>query len=238
MTTLRSCHRAATLPAGVGWLLLVGIAAPLGAAAAVVAEPPAIAAAGATPVEGLWQRHEENFTFAGFTSHYSCDGLADKIKLLLQAAGARADVQAVGGGCAGPGGPDVPSRISSARLVWYTLAPAAAAAATAAPAPPAAQPAREIGRAAPKLKKGAEPQAGVGAWKSVTWRAHAPRELDDGDCELVEQFARELLPKFTTRNVDSHMSCVPHQATLGSINLKFESLAALPASEQAAAGKS
>ena len=53
--------------------------------------------------------------------------------------------------------------------------------------------------------------------------------------ELVEQFAHDLLPKFTTRNVDSRMSCTPHQLSLGGINLKFESLAAVPESEKPAA---
>src|SRR5258708_4005214 len=38
---------------------------------------------------GVWQKHEYSFVFMGFTSTYSCDGLADKLKLLLTAAGAR-----------------------------------------------------------------------------------------------------------------------------------------------------
>jgi len=233
MTTSRTRDRAATVLTGIGCALLITIAAPSGGAPAATAQPPAGAASVAAPVEGVWQRHEQTFTFAGFTSHYSCDGLADKLKLLLQDAGAR-DVKAVGGGCLGPGGTDGPSRISSARLTFYTLAPAAAAAPLAAPKP-AAAPAREIGRKAPQLGKQAEPRAGVGAWKTVKWSARSPRDLDEGDCELVEQFARELLPKFTTRNVDSHMRCVPHQVSLGGVNLKFESLAGLPESEAPAA---
>lgn len=38
---------------------------------------------------GLWQKQEYSFLFMGFTTTYSCDGLADKLKLLLIAAGAR-----------------------------------------------------------------------------------------------------------------------------------------------------
>jgi len=232
--TIRPTHdRALTLVAGIGCALLLALAAPSGGTLAAAAQPPVSAATVAAPVEGIWQRHEQTFTFAGFTSHYSCEGLADKLKLLLQDAGAR-DVKAVGGGCFGPGGTEGPSRISSARLTFYTLAPVAAAA-PAAPSKPAAAPAREIGRKAPLLGKKAEPQAGVGAWKTVKWSARSPRELDEGDCELVEQFARELLPAFTTRNVDSHMSCTPHQLSLGGVNLKFESLAGLPEPEQPAA---
>ena len=42
---------------------------------------------------GVWQKHEYSFAYMGFTSTYSCDGLADKIKLLLITAGARQDAK-------------------------------------------------------------------------------------------------------------------------------------------------
>jgi hypothetical protein len=42
------------------------VLAPLVAGAAL-AEP----AADATPVDAVWVKHERNFTFMGFTSHYS-----------------------------------------------------------------------------------------------------------------------------------------------------------------------
>jgi hypothetical protein len=32
-----------------------------------------------------------------------------------------------------------------------------------------------------------------------------------GQCELLEQFNQKILPLFTTRNVDSRTTCVPHQ---------------------------
>ncbi len=32
-----------------------------------------------------------------------------------------------------------------------------------------------------------------------------------GQCELLEQFNQKILPLFTTRNVDLHATCVPHQ---------------------------
>ena len=49
---------------------------------------------------GVWQKHEYSFAFMGFTSTYSCDGLASKLKLLLIAAGARSDAKANAGACA------------------------------------------------------------------------------------------------------------------------------------------
>ena len=55
---------------------------------------------------GVWQKHEYRFAYMGFTSTYSCDGLASKIKLLLITAGARSDVKSQPGACANFGQPD------------------------------------------------------------------------------------------------------------------------------------
>ena len=46
--------------------------------------------------------------------------------------------------------------------------------------------------------------------------------------ELVEQFRSNVLPMFTTRNIDNRTTCVPHQNSGSVINLKFESFAAPP----------
>src|SRR5271156_6123326 len=71
---------------------------------------------------GVWQQHKYSFVFMGFTTTYSCDGLADKIKVLLIAAGARRDVKSQPGACAsGFGRPD---KFARADLTFYTLAPA------------------------------------------------------------------------------------------------------------------
>jgi hypothetical protein len=56
---------------------------------------------------GTWQSHKYTFQFLGFTSTYSCDGLADKLRIILLAAGARSDVKSQPGACAsGFGRPD------------------------------------------------------------------------------------------------------------------------------------
>src|ERR1700722_5303760 len=70
---------------------------------------------------GTWQKHEYSFVFMGFTSTYSCDGLADKLKRLLLAAGARADAKAQAGPCASDFGH--PDKLARSDLVFYTLMP-------------------------------------------------------------------------------------------------------------------
>jgi hypothetical protein len=152
-----------------------------------------------SPEAGVWQKHQYSFVSLGFTSTYSCDGLADKLKLLLLAAGARADAKAQSGPCAeGFGRVD---KLARADLIFYTLAPAAGT------------------TDGPRI---------AGIWRPVTLAARSPRELATGDCELVEQFRAQILPMFTTRNVADQTTCVPHQDSGSTINLQFDSFAAVP----------
>ena len=60
----------------------------------------------------------------------------------------------------------------------------------------------------------------------------SPRELANGDCELVEQFRDVVLPMFTVRSVDDHTTCVPHQESGSTIALGFESLAQAPSPDR------
>jgi hypothetical protein len=150
---------------------------------------------------GVWQKHDYTFSFMGFTSTYSCDGLADKLKVLLLAAGARPDAKARAGACAsGFGHPD---KFARADLTFYTLAPDGAGSASA-------------------------DKPVDGAWRAVSFADHSPRDLATGDCEVVEQFVNNVLPMFSTRNVDNHTTCLPHQNSGSVINLQFETFAAAP----------
>jgi hypothetical protein len=151
---------------------------------------------------GVWQKHSYTFQFMGFTTTYSCDGLADKVKVLLIAAGARSDVKSQPGACSrGFGRPD---KFASASLTFYTLAPAAS----------------DNSADGPRVQ---------GAWRPVVFAARSPREVAIGDCELVEQFRTSLLPMFAARNINDQMTCVPHQDSGSVVNLRFESFAAAPA---------
>src|SRR5580692_179583 len=99
---------------------LAGFASALLLCGAALADDAATA-----PQPGTWQSHKYSFQFMGFTSTYSCDGLADKLRKLLLAAGARADVKSRPGACAsGFGRPD---KFARADLTFNTLAPANAA---------------------------------------------------------------------------------------------------------------
>lgn len=162
----------------------------------------ATAASAAAPEAGVWQQHKYSFAYLGFTSTYSCDGLADKLKVLLLAAGARPDAKSIPGACAADYGR--PDRFARAELNFYTLVPES-----------------------PDKSATAKPVPGV--WRSVDLQPHEPRELAIGDCELVEQFRDTVLPMFATRKLDSHTTCIPYEDSGSTVALKFESFAAAPA---------
>jgi hypothetical protein len=154
--------------------------------------------AAADPQPGVWQEHDYNFQYLGFTTTYSCDGLASKLKVLLIASGARTDATSTSSGCSR--GYGIPDKFARARLVFYTLVPAV---------------------------NGENATAPInGVWRSVTFADLSPREVRLGDCELVEQFRDKVLPLFTTRNVENRMTCVPNQVSGSVLNLKFEAFAA------------
>jgi hypothetical protein len=177
-------------------------AAGLAAGAAFGADPPPVAE------PGVWQKHEYSFAYMGFTSTYSCDGLADTLKRLLLASGARADAKAEPGACASPYGR--PDRFARATLVFYTLVPAGTA--------------------------GASGDPGQGAWQPVAIAPRSPMQLQVGDCEVVEQFRDLVLKKmFTTRNLVDHTTCVPHQESGSLIDLRFEAFAPVKGAMAAAA---
>jgi hypothetical protein len=158
-------------------------------------------AAASTPSPGTWQSHKYSFQFLGFTSTYSCDGLADKLKVLLLAAGARADVKSQPGACAAPFGR--PDKFARADLTFYTLAPLGA-------------------------NPTADGKTVNGIWRAVAFGNRSPRELAVGDCELVEQFKTQVLPMFSTRNVVSNTTCIPYQESGSNIDLRFDAFSASP----------
>lgn len=155
------------------------------------------------PPTGVWQKHEYRFNVLGFTTTYSCDGLADKLKLLLLAAGARKDVKAEPAACAhGFGRPD---EFATAYLTFYTLSTPGTNQAGA---------------------RTADAASVSGSWRTVQFTPHKPSQLGWGDCELIEQFRDRLLPMFSVRNVSDKTTCVPHQQSGSDFNLTFDALAA------------
>lgn len=174
------------------------------AALLAVSIVPAAGAADGAGQPGSWQPHKYDFHFMGFTSTYSCDGLADKLQLLLRVVGARPDAKVIPLCARGSG---VPDKLAEASLKFSSLqladanAPVAAASAS---------------------------DSAPGVWRHVELAPRRPFELQAGDCELVEQFRDTVLPMFVTRNVNNQVTCVPHQESASNFSLSFDVFAPAP----------
>jgi hypothetical protein len=150
----------------------------------------------------VWKQKEFKFTYQGFTTKYSCDGLRDKVREILLSLGARKDLKVNEWGCAGNSGK--PDPFPGVIVKMSVLEPA--------------DPANAAGDASPVAAH----------WKNVTLRLDRSSVSEAGECELVEQMKQKVLPLFTTRNIDYRNMCVPHQLTPGGTRLSADVLLADP----------
>lgn len=146
----------------------------------------------------VWTQRELWFVYQGFTTHYSCDGLRDKVRVVLLDLGARKkDLQVLESACSVS--PGLPDPFPGVRIKMSVLTPA---------------------------DKASDGQHIVAAhWKPVALKVDDYHYTNDsGECELVEQVHDKILPLFTTRNLDYRSECVPHQGAATGPSLQLEVL--------------
>jgi hypothetical protein len=64
-------------------------------------------------------------------------------------------------------------------------------------------------------------------FESFTITGDAFRNMGSADCELVEEFAHQILPKLVTRNLKQDITCAPFQQS-GRFLVRGEILRSLP----------
>lgn len=184
--------------------------AALGLIAALAAWPSA--AATGNPVPAVWQEHHVSFVYMGRTSRYSCDGLSDKVRAMLMDLGARRDLRITAIGCEEYGRPPEMNSLSPSLDIHFSS-----------PAVPdtSAKP-RHAGASTPV-------DARYEPFKITT---DAFRNMGRGDCELVEEFARQVLPKLATRDLKQNITCIPYQLSGSHYFVGGQILRALPSTER------
>jgi len=181
------------------------VLAPGAAAAADSAADPTKSAGSDT--QAVWTPKEASFTYAGFTTKYSCEGLVSQVRSVLLSLGARRDdLVVIGTGCLEPGRP---APFPGVKVRMNVLTPAGGAAGK----PIAAQ------------------------WKPVRVRLDTDPLSEAGQCELVEQIKQKLLPLFATRDVEFKPNCVPHQLNPNGTRLSAQVLMPVQSARQASAAQ-
>ncbi len=166
-------------------VVAIGLSALASAAGAAEGAQAAAGQPAADMQAAVWTPKEVQFTYMGFTTHYSCDGLRDAVREMVLQLGARKDdLKVTETPCSGD--PDRPNPFPGVKIKMSVLTPAA-----------------------PNLPAGT--QTVPAQWKTVKLPYRQTGINAAGQCELLEQFNKTVLPLFTTRNVDLQASCVPHQ---------------------------
>jgi hypothetical protein len=169
------------------------------AADAAAAAPPADSVtAPADSVTGAWQHHKVTFSYYGFTSLFTCDGLEDHVRQILLYLGARRDAKVHARGCPGPY--NTPSHSAWVDADFYALAPAADAG----------------GADTVKAR-----------WTPLEMTPRRPGFMEDGDCELIQEMKDLIIKNFSLRNVEYRTSCVPHEVSMDAYAVKGQALRAV-----------
>jgi hypothetical protein len=134
------------------------------------------------PLAAVWREQHVNFVYVGRTSRYSCDSLEQKLRALLLELGARVDLKVHTLSC-DPAKTDLE--------LWFSS-----------PALPRAE-ARPV--------QPGDLDAVDARFERFTLTNDQFRNFGSADCELIEEFVHQVLPKFATREVRSDTECTAYQ---------------------------
>jgi len=176
--------------------LLMCAAGLLPVTAALADDPAPAPAPEMATVPAHWVKVEQSFTSLSTTTFYSCDSLRNKLRdILLQLGARKDDLKLVETGCIHASGPD---RLAGARITMWVLQPLAPS----------------------ETADDATVQA---HWQNIEVK-DSGRPFDGGDCDLLEQVKRDLVPVFATRDVKFTPTCMPHGGTFSRPRLSGEVL--------------
>ncbi len=142
-----------------------------------------------------WQHHQVTFTYMGFTSAYSCDGLEGKVASILKFFGAK-NPQVQTSNC--PRGPDSISHVIQVKVDFDTLRAAAGD-----------TPASDIVQA---------------RYTPFKLDSRRPFFMGEGDCELIYSMKPMLIASFSFQKLSYDATCTPHQVTFADFRVDGEVL--------------
>lgn len=148
-----------------------------------------------------WEEHKLDFTYVGFTSRYSCDGLEGQVRFILRHFGAGNAVKVKATGCDNYGSQVRPENLS--RMAWVHAEFSALE-----PGPDA---------------NGASVPA---QWSRVLLTTNHPLSMGMGECELVQSMRPMLEKGFSLRDLQYRTDCVPKQVSVGDYFVQAEALRA------------
>ena len=153
-------------------------------------------------VEAVWKPQQMNFVYRGYSTLYSCRSLQDKLQKILRTVGARGQIELRAYSC--------DDQMSTARFQIALASPVEAT-------PQNVQElttydaqddlmARVRGE---QLVTGADLPRFPAVWKTISFARSRELKLAPGDCELVLQLRRHILPRMSVQIVSDQVRCSP-----------------------------
>jgi hypothetical protein len=209
---------------------VVAVGALLGALIAGLGCMRAAAQESPEPVQAIWQPQEFGFYFQSFTTFYSCSSLESKLERILRGLGAQARVKVRSVDCSS--GP-----VRMPRVVVTANVPVEATAEAIAERDKDKSTRELVARVRGKSDEIDDALAQFPAqWKRVSL-SRGDFGLEPGDCELIEELRRKVLPKLAVRIVKDSVHCTPQQLSLGQPQLQVDALVALPKPDEPKPGE-
>lgn len=151
-------------------------------------------------VEAVWKPQQMNFVYHGYSTLYSCRSLQDKLQKILSTVGARGGIELRAYSC--------DDQLSTARFQIALASPVEAT-------PQNVQElttydaqdelmARVRGE---RLASGEDLQRFPAVWKTISFARSREMKLAPGDCELVLQLRRHILPRMSVQIVSDQVRC-------------------------------
>jgi hypothetical protein len=171
----------------------------------------------------IWRVQEMYFAYFGITTHYSCDGLRDRVRFVLAELGAQ-DTSAVQiAGCTDLSGPSYNPSVRI--IVGYPVAATEENIKAASQDPKRAELVATLKRRSKsKLEFGLEPFDAERLNVVLLSKAQSPTSAS-GDCELLEQLRDHVIKPMGGTIVKDELRCMPYQGTTSNSRLTVEVLA-------------
>lgn len=172
--------------------------------AAVLLLPGGVAHAESQPdaavVEAVWKPQRINFVYRGYSTLYTCSGLQAKLEKILTTVGARGGVDLRAYSC--------DDALSIARFEIALTSPVEATAENVEEL--TTYDARDalIARVrGERLASAEDLQRFPAVWKTISFARSRELRLEPGDCELVLQLRRHILPRMSVQIVSDRVRC-------------------------------
>lgn len=151
-------------------------------------------------VEAVWKPQRINFVYRGYSTLYSCSGLQAKLEKILTTVGARGGIELRAYSC--------DDELSTARFQIVLASPVEATQENVAALTTYDAHDELAARVRGEQLASAEDLPRFPAvWKTISFARSREMRLEPGDCELVQQLRRHILPRLSVQIVSDRVQC-------------------------------